>query len=659
MRSSLLNYPFDLLFIRRHEPLTGHIFHHPHTARPALQRIPDGQQASLTLFSPLAIPETQRFDVLLRQKFFAHGIALQPLRQTVLGTVQFHRQPRRRTIEIQNVITHRMLPAKFETRKPLAAQRPPQIPFRVRLVTAKLAGSLDPSVFSTEYNREGIRVGTTIGLLVRKPKRSKKPQVFFRQFWGADKRAKILESLQAKKFAKQYESVEPTKENRFLMLPSTVSKEYLHWPAVVELSQCHPFNGPIERRGNSLIVFEENKKELAKLADYFDPKISDEEIRALVPEFMKSAGEFDAKKARSGLKGVVDYKPQAIARYPFKPFDIRAAYLDADIQPLFSRPSPELLQQRFKGNNFFITRDTADKDIEGSPFYFSPLVCDYDCISGHARHFPIRLQATPKTNGKKKNDGNGELGNILHEAAPAYNAGKITANLSPAARAYLAKLGIKNPDDDEDTAALIWMHALAIGYSPAYLTENADGVQQDWPRIPLPDSKAALLASAEFGRQVAALLDTENGVEGVTAGKLKQEFKEIAVLSSTKNLSLTAGWGHKNNGATMPGQGKFATKILDVGPDYKLPWFEFHDVYLNEAACWKDIPAPVWDYTIGGYQVIKKWLSYREFDLLGRALTPDEAREVTHMARRIAALILLQPELDRNYRAVKAAAVAL
>jgi hypothetical protein len=47
-------------------------------------------------------------------------------------------------------------------------------------------------------------------------------------------------------------------------------------------------------------------------------------------------------------------------------------------------------------------------------------------------------------------------------------------------------------------------------------------------------------------------------------------------------------------------------------------------------------------------------LSYREFDLLGRALTPDEAREVSHIARRIAALILLQPELDAKYQRVKA-----
>ena len=64
----------------------------------------------------------------------------------------------------------------------------------------------------------------------------------------------------------------------------------------------------------------------------------------------------------------------------------------------------------------------------------------------------------------------------------------------------------------------------------------------------------------------------------------------------------------------------------------------------------------MWEYYIGGYQVIKKWLSYREDEILGRALKPEEAREVMNMARRIAAIILLQPKLDENYRNVAAAA---
>ena len=44
-----------------------------------------------------------------------------------------------------------------------------------------------------------------------------------------------------------------------------------------------------------------------------------------------------------------------IVRYPFKVFDVRWAYL-ANIRPLFSEPSPDLLQQRLEGNRFFITR---------------------------------------------------------------------------------------------------------------------------------------------------------------------------------------------------------------------------------------------------------------------------------------------------------------
>ena len=40
-----------------------------------------------------------------------------------------------------------------------------------------------------------------------------------------------------------------------------------------------------------------------------------------------------------------------------------------------------------------------------------------------------------------------------------------------------------------------------------------------------------------------------------------------------------------------------------------------HDLYLNDASYWRNVPARVWDYTIGGYQVIKKWLSYREAKL--------------------------------------------
>ena len=45
----------------------------------------------------------------------------------------------------------------------------------------------------------------------------------------------------------------------------------------------------------------------------------------------------------------------------------------------------------------------------------------------------------------------------------------------------------------------------------------------------------------------------------------------------------------------------------------------------------------LWSYKLGGCQVLKKWLSYREQGVLGRALSPEEVQHFANTARRIAA----------------------
>jgi hypothetical protein len=250
---------------------------------------------------------------------------------------------------------------------------------------------------------------------------------------------------------------------------------------------------------------------------------------------------------------------------------------------------------------------------------------------------------------------------------------ETTANLSALARKYFHSLQLPEPDDDAETAALIWRHALAIGYAPAYREEHADGLSGDWPRIPLPQNADVLRASAKLGAEVAELLDVAKAVSGVSAAPLRAGLNSIGALTRIDgkplqphegDLKIEASWGHfGGRGEVMAGQGKIIERAPIDSERAALDALSLQsetvvcDVYLNEHVFWRAIPRGAWQTVIGGYQVMKKWLSYRDFKVLARDLTVAEAREVETMARRLTILKSLEPALDENYRAVKASSI--
>jgi hypothetical protein len=539
--------------------------------------------------------------------------------------------------------------------------------------TGKLTpeGEPDPSVFSTEFNREGIRKGTAIGLLAKTNKRvSDDKKVRFREFWGKTKREQLLKTLHTKEFNAQYDYPTPNPQNKYSFRPGKVTADYYKWPKLTQLAAIEPFNGPVERRGFALISID-RKPLFSRLEAYFDKEKSDEEIRKLFPSLMMTGNRIVGPKARTKILGKFKFDSTRIVRYPFKPFDVRWCYLE-NLRPLFSEPSQTsysnvLMETRF---SFPVIRPT--RPLKAPPVFFSPLVCDYDFISGHARHFPILT--VPKA--QKKGTDTPKQGHLLESLGPEPE--EKTPNLSSTAVSYLRTIELKIESVDPHDAAIIWRHLLSVAFAPAYLKDNEEALRQDWPRLPLPNSKLLLERSAALGIELANLLNSESPVGGVTVGEIRPELK---LLSSAKrvgggslangDLALKAGWGHEGNiGVTMPGKGKvverpYSKSELDairqgasaLSLSEKEACAQLGestcDVYLNDVAYCTNVPSRVWDYTIGGHQVIKKWLSYREQPLLGRPLTKDEVRYVQEMARRIAAILLLQPSLDANYETIK------
>lgn len=209
-----------------------------------------------------------------------------------------------------------------------------------------------------------------------------------------------------------------------------------------------------------------------------------------------------------------------------------------------------------------------------------------------------------------------------------------------------------------------WDRVLASG-----LRDNAVGISIDWPRIPLPNTRSLLQRSAALGLRVATLLDTDNPVPGITNGTIVKHLRALGVVSGT-DLRMRAGWGARDaNGRINPGGGKvetrswtetekaalragFAAEGIDESRGFALLGCAI-DVHINHANCWRGVPEAAWHFVIGGYLVIKKWLSYREETVLDRPLTKEEAREVTAIVRRLTALILLSDELDANYAACR------
>ena len=204
---------------------------------------------------------------------------------------------------------------------------------------------------------------------------------------------------------------------------------------------------------------------------------------------------------------------------------------------------------------------------------------------------------------------------------------------------------------------------------------------------PPSDAAQELAASAARGRQLAHLLDSDTPVPGVTAGTLRPEIAAIAVPATIddrnmtgNDFALTAGWGHYGSGeAVMPGQGKAVERAYTATERDALPSRHSgasrnpelpsqpkplrqgettnrapesisaasilgettFDICLNDRAYWRNVPANVWRYKLGGYQVLKKWLSYREHTILKRPLKPEEVQHFTDTARRIGAILLL------------------
>ncbi len=465
-------------------------------------------------------------------------------------------------------------------------------------------GDPDPSIFSTPEDTVGIQVGTAITTLVRKADHSPAGTVGFRHLWGQTKPADLTQTAETEPEV-LYESIAPILPLGLPFAAVAVNGDWQDWPALPDL---FPTSFPgVKTSRDSFLVDIDSDKLKTRVQAYFDSG--------------------DVQRTGPAEAGFI--------RYAYRPFDIRWLYWEAN-GGLLDRPRPDYKQHVFEGNLWLVTQQKPRREWS-PPQVISNIGC-LDLMDRGATCISAWL----------RDDGLGLDGDGPHRRP----------NLSPVAQRYLERLGLGVED--------LFHHALAVLHDPAYREANAGALRMEWPRIPLPGwpdcdiggAAEELAASAQQGRQLAALLDSETAVPGVTTGTLRPEIASIGVPATAgrrnmagDDFSVTAGWGHFGTGdAVMPGHGRAEQRPYTAGERAALGdaittlGESTVDVYLNDRAYWRNVPTAIWNYKLGGYQVLKKWLSYRERRVLGRPLTPEEAEHFTHTARRIGAILGMTTE---------------
>lgn len=193
--------------------------------------------------------------------------------------------------------------------------------------------------------------------------------------------------------------------------------------------------------------------------------------------------------------------------------------------------------------------------------------------------------------------------------------------------------------------------ALAIAHSPQYEADHKDALAQDWARIPLPKSSARFAELVSLGARISRLLDPASDARATITGVLGASAKKLAVPTRSDGKTVTEEGLLVSRSYYSAGRGDWRERAPDEAESWRDCWgAATGDLYLNDEVFFKNVPAKVWRHELGGYPVLKKWLGYRQGDRRGgKPLALAEAEHFRSMVQRLAALLVLAPDLDAAY----------
>ncbi len=430
-----------------------------------------------------------------------------------------------------------------------------------------------------------IRQGVAISLLVKSEKPTKK-QVYYQELIGSrESKYNYLDTYDVK--SSSWQELKP-KEPYWFFVPKEFEEEekYKSFYSVKDIFNKH-IRGVVTSRDDFVIA--ESKIKLAnRLSSFIDFDLS---LDLLKESFqLKDTKKWKVKIAQELLqkKG---FNENVIYQYSYRPFDKRWVYYD-DI--LLERSRSSLMINMIQPNIALVLMRQVYWNNYSHFFITSDITDSRIFISrrGAADIFPLWLY----------NSDNKTQNQLLFTT----KAEPKTPNIKKEVIDLLSS-SYKNPVSPEE----IFYYIYAVLYSNIYRQKYLEFLKIDFPKIPFTSEYELFKKFSELGK----------------------ELTDLHLLKNPLLNNTSSRFEGKNDGFVK-------------NPRYNE---RERKIYINDNQYFTNVLPEIWNYYIGGYQVLLKWLKDRKDK-------PLSSEEVNHYIRIIEAIrqtIKIQEEIDTYYPQVE------
>ncbi len=385
----------------------------------------------------------------------------------------------------------------------------------------------------------------------------------------------------------EWKPIKP-KSEFYLFVPrdEATLDRYDLYPKVTEI---FPLNGVGMTTARDEFVIDLDKSPLLNRIRLFkNSKYSDDELHAF-SQINKKKG-WSIRKAWNMLQDISDSElKEFILPVLYRPFDVRWIFYHDSV---VWRTVKKVMQHMTGENLGLIIPRRVELSGGWQHALATNLLVEHVTISLKTTDYLLPLYLYHDT-GKK-------------DLFTAIESPYKTSNINPDLLSALSITYGKKPTPEE-----VFYYIYAVLYANTYRTRYAEFLKTDFPRVPFTKSLKLFLEMGKYGKALV----------------------ELHLLKSAELDPPMARFQGK-------GDHRVEKPRYDEGE---------HRVHINTSQYFEGIEKEVWEYQIGGYQVLEKWMKDRK----KRVLSLEEIQHYCRVATALKRTIAVQERIDLSYPQVE------